>query len=710
MRNVDRVLDVMQKKRPSEPMLPVVDPPASVVPTTTRARILVVDDHPANLVALVAVLEPLGHDVVRCSSGEEALRELLTREFALILLDVQMPGIDGFKTAQLIKSRPKCRDVPIIFITALSRDAAHVFRGYSHGAVDYLLKPFDGEILRSKVSVFVELFLQKEKVKEQARLLRERERDAAEKRIQERVYGLFEAMPLCVWGATVTGEAYYCNKSWTAYSGLDAPASSLFGIDAVHPDDAPRAAAAIGTALESTCALETEVRFRRASDGVYRWHLLRAVPDRDDKGVLTGFIGTAIDIEEHKRSEQARIDLLAQEREARAEAQAANRMKDEFLATVSHELRTPLTAILGWARIIRGGKLDPARFLRGLDVIERNGRAQAAIIDDILDVSRIITGKLRLELDAIDLSAVVQAAIDTVRPAADAKNIRLEWTSDLPNQRYSGDPDRLQQIVWNLLSNAIKFTPRDGHVEIATTQINSHIEVSVADSGQGIHADFLPHVFDRFRQADGTSTRRHGGLGLGLAIVRHLVELHGGTVEVDSPGEGLGATFKVRLPVRAVQVPAREQCEPRQVMPLVTRMHNQPLAGLTVLVVDDEPDARELIATVLDQAGARAITAGGAESALDLLMRERPDVLLSDIGMSGSDGYALMRQVRALSAEKGGRVPAAALTAYSRAEDARQAIASGLQRHVAKPVEPETLIAQVAALAGRPSAIASSGG
>jgi len=688
--------------RPSDPMpRPSTDPPSGVIGATSGARILVVDDHPANLVALVAVLEPLGHEIIRCGSGEDALRELLTREFALILLDVQMPGMDGFKTAQLIKSRPKCRDVPIIFITALSRDTAHVFRGYSHGAVDYLLKPFDGDILRSKVSVFVELFLQKEKIKEQARQLREREREAAEKRTQERVYGLFEAMPLCVWGASVTGEAYYCSNLWTSYSGLDAHASSCFGVGAAHPDDAARIASAVANALQSGAALETEVRFRRASDGVYRWHLLRAVPDRDDAGTLTGWIGTAIDIEEHKRSEQARIDLLAQEREARAEAQAANRMKDEFLATVSHELRTPLTAILGWARIIRGGRLDPARFMRGLDVIERNGRAQAAIIDDILDVSRIITGKLRLELDAIDLLAVVQAAIDTVRPAADAKNIRLHWTSELPSQRYSGDPDRLQQIVWNLLSNAIKFTPKDGHVEIITNQINSHIEVSVVDSGQGIDPTFLPHVFDRFRQADGTSTRRHGGLGLGLAIVRHLVELHGGTVEVDSPGEGLGATFTVRLPVRAVQVAPREPPEAIPSLPEAAGVQNQALAGLTVLVVDDEPDARELITTVLEQAGARTVTAGGAESALELLARERPDVLLSDIGMSGADGYDLMRQVRALSPEQGGRIPAAALTAYSRAEDARQAIDSGFQRHVAKPVEPEALVAQVAALAGR---------
>ena len=699
---MDRVVNIPAKRRSSGSMpVAIADPPSTVVETSARARILVVDDHPANLVALVAVLEPLGHEVIRCNSGEEALRELLAREFALILLDVQMPGMDGFKTAQLIKSRPKCREVPIIFVTALSRDSAHVFRGYSHGAVDYLLKPFDGDILRSKVSVFVELFLQKEKIKEQARLLREKDREAAEKRTQERIHRLFDAMPLCVWGATVTGEAYYCSKLWTSYSGLDARTSNLFGIDAAHPEDSQRVNASIRNALQSGDALETEVRFRRASDNVYRWHLLRAVPDRDDAGNLSGWIGTATDIEEHKRSEQARIDLLAQEREARAEAQSANRMKDEFLATVSHELRTPLTAILGWTRIIRGGKLDPARFIRGLDVIERNGRAQAAIIDDILDVSRIITGKLRLELDAIDLPAVVQAAIDTVRPAADAKNIRIEWQSELPHQRYSGDPDRLQQIVWNLLSNAIKFTAKDGHVEITTTQINSHIEVRVKDSGQGIDRAFLPHVFDRFRQADGTSTRRHGGLGLGLAIVRHLVELHGGTVEVDSPGEGLGATFTVRLPVRAVQVPARAPVEtmpPSRPRPLLP---NQPLLGLSVLVVDDEPDARELIATVLEQAGARTIVAGGAEAALDLLVREHPDVLLSDIGMSGSDGYALMREVRALPPHKGGDIPAAALTAYSRAEDARQALESGFQRHVPKPVEPEALIAQVAALAGR---------
>jgi signal transduction histidine kinase/ActR/RegA family two-component response regulator len=481
---------------------------------------------------------------------------------------------------------------------------------------------------------------------------------------------------------------------------MDNAHSRLFGIEVGHPDDVERVRRSIEQAFREGTLLETEVRFKRARDGVYRWHLLRAVPEFDGDGSVTGWIATATDIEEHKRGEDARIRLLMQEKEARAEAEAANRMKDEFLATVSHELRTPLTAILGWTRIIRGGKLDAARFMRGLDVIERNGRAQAAIIDDILDVSRIITGKLRLELDAIDLAAVVQAAMDTVRPAADAKGIRLEWKSDLPDRRFTGDPDRLQQIVWNLLSNAIKFTPKGGNVEITTSQIDSHIEIHVIDSGQGIAADFLAHVFDRFRQADGTSTRRHGGLGLGLAIVRHLVELHGGTVHAESDGDGKGSRFTVRLPVRAVQVSSRGE-ESSTPPPPIAASSDQPLLGLSVLAVDDEADARELIATVLEQAGARAITVSSAEEALTALARERPDVLLSDIGIPGSDGYSLMRRVRDLPPDAGGNIPAAALTAYSRVEDARRAIEAGFQRHVSKPVEPDVLIAQVAALAGR---------
>jgi PAS domain S-box-containing protein len=697
------VHDPATKEAPSSRVVAhETDPaPAATTASSTRASILVVDDHPSNLVALEAVLDPLGHDVVKCSSGEEALRNLLNRDFALILLDVQMPGLDGFKTAQLIKERPKSRDIPIIFITALSRDSAHVFRGYSHGAVDYLLKPFDPDILRSKISVFVELYLQKAKIKEQAALLREREREAHEKKAQERLRRLVDAMPLCVWATGTNGQVFYCNEVWTTYSGLNAFDSGYFGIGAAHADDVKRVRETIFDAFRKGSLLETEVRLRRASDGAYRWHLLRAVPELDEVGTVTGWIATATDIEEHKRSQEARNRLLAREKEAREEAQAANRMKDEFLATVSHELRTPLTAMLGWARIIRSGKLDSVKFFHGLDVIERNGRAQAAIIDDILDVSRIITGKLRLELDAVDLTAVVQAAMDTVRPAADAKSIHIDWTADPSVRRFSGDPDRLQQIVWNLLSNAIKFTPKGGHVRVVTTHSDSHVEISVTDTGQGISPDFLPHVFDRFRQADGTSTRRHGGLGLGLAIVRHLVELHGGTVHVESKGEGHGATFTVTLPINPELLLASAAAISAS-LPLGPRDGDtQVLAGLSVLAVDDETDARELIATVLEHAGARVIAVASVDEALSALARDRPDVLLSDIGMPPADGYTLISAIRALPDEDGGSIPAAALTAYSRAEDKRRAFEAGFQRHVAKPVEPEVLVAQVAALAGR---------
>jgi PAS domain S-box-containing protein len=669
-------------------------------PDLVRPRVLVVDDHPSNLVALEAVLEPLNLELVMCSSGEDALRQLLNSDFALILLDVQMPGLDGFKTAQLIKERPKSQDVPIIFITALSRDTNHVFRGYANGAVDYLLKPFDPDILRSKVAVFVQLFRQREMIRFQEAELRARERAEEERKAEERIRALVDAMPLCVWAADADGKPYYCNQIWKSYSGLSAEQSVHFGLDAVHPEDADPLRRAIDEAFRCGQELEIEVRFLRVSDGHYRWHLLRAVPEKAHGKSLLGWIATATDIEQRKRDEEARNRLLAQEQQAREEAQAANRMKDEFLATVSHELRTPLTAILGWIRIMRSGKLDPVKFARATDVIERNGRAQAAIIDDILDVSRIITGKLRLELDAIDIAALVQAALDSIRPAAEAKEISVDWISELPERRVSGDPDRLQQVVWNLLSNAIKFTPCGGKVQVRSRQVASRVEICVSDSGQGIEPEFLPHVFDRFRQADGTSTRRHGGLGLGLAIVRHLVELHGGTVQAESAGAGKGATFTVSLPVRAVQpAPVIERSS------LLTRPPGdigQPsLAGLSVLVVDDEADARELIATVLEQAGARAITAASVDEALVRVVRDRPDVLLTDIGMPGADGYTLLQKIRELAPEQGGSIPAAALTAYSRIEDARRAFAAGFLRHVAKPVEPAFLVAQVAALAGR---------
>ncbi len=384
------------------------------------------------------------------------------------------------------------------------------------------------------------------------------------------------------------------------------------------------------------------------------------------------------------------------------DAQAASRLKDEFLATVSHELRTPLTAVLGWAHMLRAGQLDEQGEAQALEIIERNARAQAQLIDDLLDVSRIITGKLRLDVRPVDPASFIEAAIDAVRPAAEAKGVRIQQVMDTGVSAVSGDPARLQQVVWNLLSNAIKFTPRDGRVQVRLERINSHLEITVSDTGAGINAKFLPFVFERFRQADGTTTRQHGGLGLGLAIVRQLVELHGGSVQVESRGEGLGATFTVKLPLLIVYESAHRQ---ERVHPAARDIHAVPacperLDGLKVLVVDDEADTRELLRVMLGQCGAEVIAAGSAGEALALLRQAQPDVLISDIGMPGEDGYELIRQVRALAAKRGGKVPAVALTAYARAEDRLQVLKAGYQMHVAKPVELSELVAIIASLAG----------
>jgi PAS domain S-box-containing protein len=385
------------------------------------------------------------------------------------------------------------------------------------------------------------------------------------------------------------------------------------------------------------------------------------------------------------------------------EAQEASRLKDEFLATVSHELRTPLTAILGWAHMLRTGQVNGDSAARAFETIERNARAQSQLIEDLLDVSRIITGKLRIDVRVVDPNSFIEAAVEAVRPAAEAKGVRLQKVMDTGVVSVSGDPVRLQQVVWNLLSNAIKFTPRGGRVQVRLERVNSHVEVSVSDTGAGIPADFLPHVFDRFRQADQKTTRHHGGLGLGLAIVRHLVELHGGTVKAESEGEGRGATFTVLLPVAPVYSvePSEGRVHPasRDTLPFFDCPDR--LDGLRVLVVDDEPDTREMLKTGLGHCGAEVTAAGSAAEALEALKAGVPDVLISDIGMPDEDGYTLMRQVRALPAAEGGGVPAIALTAYARVEDRMQALRAGYHMHVTKPVELAELAAIVASLSRR---------
>jgi signal transduction histidine kinase/ActR/RegA family two-component response regulator len=404
-------------------------------------------------------------------------------------------------------------------------------------------------------------------------------------------------------------------------------------------------------------------------------------------------------LSELKRAEEERDRLLDRERRARAEAEAANRIKDEFLATLSHELRTPLASILGWANLLRAAEPAAPISAQGLEVIERNAQNQRQLIDDLLDVSRIITGQLRLDVSQVDLTRIVSDAVEVVGPAANAKRIYLSCAFDPEVCHVAGDAVRLQQVVWNLLVNAVKFTPEGGRIEVKLEQAGHRVRVSISDNGQGITPEFLPHVFDRFRQADGTTTRAHGGLGLGLAIVRHLVEAHGGIVAAESPGSGEGSTFTFSLPLPAIRVEANEEEPAGRLLESHRRKAATSLYGLRVLVVDDDTDARQMISAVLRRSGAEVKACCSAGEALTTLPQWRPDVLMSDIGMPHEDGYELIHKVRALNVENGGRVPAAALTAYARDEDRKRAIAEGYQMHVAKPASSAELVAAVATLA-----------
>ena len=422
-------------------------------------------------------------------------------------------------------------------------------------------------------------------------------------------------------------------------------------------------------------------------------------------GVVREWVGANTDITERKRAEEAIRAAYEQESAARAEAELANRLKDEFLATVSHELRSPLNSILGWARMLSDKRLDEKKSARALEIIYRSARAQNRLIGGLLDVSRVIAGKSRLEMRVVELTPIIEAAMDVVRPAADAKKIRLVSALDPVAGPVSGDADRLQQVVWNLLSNAVKFTPVEGQITIRLEREGAHITITVSDSGEGIEPEFLPFVFDRFRQFESRPARVHGGLGLGLAIVRHLVELHGGTVSAASRGRGQGATFIVTLPLAASR---EESSEARRGRPAgageISQSHAPSpdlLRDLRMLLVDDEPDARNLLGLILTSYEAEVRDCASAAEALQILDEWQPDVMVSDIGMPVEDGYELMRKVRACEPERGGLVSALALTAYARAEEAQRATAAGYQAHIPKPVEPGELATAVASLAGR---------
>ena len=565
-------------------------------------QILAVDDRPENLIALEAVLAPLGHRILKASSGSAALRLLLDHDVALILLDVSMPDVDGYEVAELIRAREANRTTPIIFLTANSKSASAMFKGYSVGAVDYIFKPISAEVLLSKVTVFVDLYRRSRDLRRQAEDLR-RAHAELDTRVRER-----------------TDELARANEQ-----------------------------------------LKLEVLQRR-------------------------------------RAERERTELLRREREARQEAERVNRTKDEFLATLSHELRTPLNAILGWTQLLEVTGPDSKTIERGIRTIKNNAIAQKQLIEDILDVSRIINGKMLLNLAAVDLKALIEMALDTVRPAAEAKRIEiLTELSDVP--ATTGDSDRLRQIVWNLLSNAIKFTPKEGRVTVTLDAVDSDIRIIVADSGRGIPGEFLPYIFDRFSQADSSFTRAHEGLGLGMAIVRHLAELHGGTVAAASEGEGRGATFTVTLPIRTFDAAARPHpsAPPEHPHEAVDWSRLPRLEGYTVLVVDNEADARQIVGAILRQQGAVVVeTASGAE-ALERLAASECHLIVSDIAMPQMDGHVFIRRLRG-SDGRNRFVPAIALSAYVTQETIAASLAAGYQEHLAKPLDAADLIRTAAAL------------
>ncbi|MBD2252924.1 PAS domain S-box protein [Nostoc parmelioides] len=501
---------------------------------------------------------------------------------------------------------------------------------------------------------------------------------------------LADTMPQMFWITQPNGYHEYFNQRWYDYTGTTLEQTQGEGWQKIlHPDDVERTIEHWHDCLDTGKDYDIEYRLRRAVDGEYRWHLGRAFPLRDKNGQILKWFGSCTDIHDQKLAIEERAQAWEQERAARIELERANRMKDDFLAIVSHELRSPLNPILGWAKLLKSRKLDTFKTHQALEVIERNAKLQARLIDDLLDVSRILRGKLSLNVCTVDLVTTIEAALETVRLTAESKSIHIQTELTSHVCRVEGDPNRLQQVVWNLLSNAVKFTPEGGQIEVSLERVGSLAHIQVRDTGKGISLDFLPYVFERFRQADEVTTRKFGGLGLGLAIVRHLVELHGGSVQVTSPGEGLGTAFTVKLPLIAVS-----QIYEEHFIPDTTPN----LQGLRMVVVDDDADTLELLSFILEQYGVEVKAVNSANEALEAIAHTKPDLLLSDIGMPEVDGYMLIKQIRTMEVASGTKLPAIALTAFAGETNFQKIMSAGFQRHLTKPVEPSELATVIANL------------
>jgi signal transduction histidine kinase/DNA-binding response OmpR family regulator len=730
-----------------------------------RINILMVDDSPTNLLALESILRAPDRNLIRASSGEDALRYLLDNEAAVVLLDVYMPGIDGLQTAELIRGREKSRDIPIIFLTANTTGLSHLNRGYSLGAVDYIVKPVDPSILKSKVAVFVELYKKTREVKRQARLLEQKNQELESANLErlrmlielgqelaaqheppmvlqkfcESTQKIIDAESVTVAMLDHDGHKlrhfYRCNSNGEIVCEGEIPPVIQQALSRVTAERGPvRLNESDDLLLEEEDGANSVQSFLGAAivsaSATCGWFYLvnkregDEFTESDERLAATLATQVAVAYENatlyaeaqhhatelrmemavRKQAEHERARLLVREQAARTEAETANRNKDEFLATLSHELRTPLTAILGWSHLMRNKGLNDAEFARGLDTIERNARSQSQLIDDLLDVSRIITGKLQIDHGPVDLARVIEAAFDSIRPGAESKAIRFETALNGSDYLVLGDSNRLQQIFWNLFSNAVKFTPRGGQVKVSVSCADSRVNVSVTDTGIGIDQDFLPFIFDRFRQADGSTTREHGGLGLGLAIVQHLVELHSGRVYVQSGGKNLGSTFTIALPIaRSDKVAANAKVETVLYESEDVQAFSAAalLYGIKVLVVDDEADSRDLLMTILTRCGSDVRCSDSAAAAMQAFHEWNPDLLVSDIGMPNEDGYSLIKRLRELESEHAKGIPAVALTAYATDEDRSLALSAGFQMHVAKPIEPESFVISLASVLGR---------
>ncbi|MDZ7954778.1 response regulator [Nostoc sp. DedQUE09] len=647
-------------------------------------RFLLLEDSVLDAELAQAILTEGGinYELIRVETDADFVAALETETFDLILADYALPSFNGILALEIARNRTP--EVPFIFVSAVLGEELAI-EALKNGATDYVLKQRLGRLVPS-----VQRALREAKER--------RKRKQAEESLQKseaKYRRIVDTSYEGIWMIDSQTRTEFVNQRISQMLGYPAEeilGRSIFDFMDLADDIADK------EKLEWFKGEESDLKEGRlrCQDGSYIWTLISARAILNQQGECLGAIAMLTDITDRKRTEEERDRLLQLEQKARAEAEAANRIKDEFLAVLSHELRSPLNPILGWAKLLQSRKFDEASLNKALKTIERNAKLQAQLIEDLLDVSRILQGKLSLNMIPVDLVSTIEAAMETVHLAAEAKTIQIETMLDPTVGKVLGDPARLQQVFWNLLSNAVKFTETEGKVSVRLERIEAQAQITVSDTGKGIHPNFLPYVFDYFRQGDSTTTRKFGGLGLGLAIARHLIEMHGGTVWAESPGEEKGAIFTVRLPLIKDNATIKNDTNTDS---STAAFPYSSLMGLQVLVVDDNDDSRNFFSFVLEQFGAIVTAVASGYEALQALTQSKPDILLSDIGMPEMNGYMLMQQVRTLEAELGKKkIPAIALTAYAGEINQQYALKAGFQQHIVKPVAPEELLMAISNL------------